>query len=173
MKKTFKFIGIAAFAAVIGFTMTACSTDSDDVSYPYVYTELEYMGLANLPTSYPWPTDTEIGNALQSVMQNYAATHPSTDDNTFKLDGVTYKIDESSITMITGGVPQVVFDNFWKDLKSYAAGLWSCWGYLYCSIPSKGATSQAYYIFAICDDKYASTQNHIYYFAAKETVRKK
>jgi len=156
--------------------MTGCSTDGGDgtsgtFSYPYVYTELEYLGKANLSTSYPWPTDTEVGDELRSVIQDYIATHPSTDDDAFEFDGVIYEMDESSITAITGGVPQVVFDSFWKDLKSYAAGLWSCWGYVYCSIPSKGATSQAYIIYAICDDKYASTQNQIKYFAAKGTIK--
>jgi hypothetical protein len=166
------------FLVVIIFIglMISCKTpdnDGSDVSYPYVYTELEYLGKANLPTSYPWPSDTEIANGLQSVMQNYSATHPSTGDDTVELDGVVYIMDQSSITIITGGVPQVVFDNFWKDLKSYTAGLWSCWGYVYCSIPSKGASSQAYVIYAICDDKYASIQGSITYFAAKATIRKK
>jgi hypothetical protein len=180
LKKCFSFLAVIIFIGLL----ISCKTPDDDssdisydddsgVSYPYVYTELEYLGKANLSTSYPWPTDTEIGNALQSVMQNYAAAHPSTGDDTFELDGVVYEMDQSSITNITGGVPQVVFDNFWKDLKSYAAGLWSCWGYIYCSISSKGATSQAYVIYAICDDKYTSIQGSITYIAAKATIRKK
>jgi len=163
--------------------LSSCETPDDDEStniiypsyplYPYVYKELEYLGRASLATSYPWPTDTQIADGLQSVMQSYTATHPSTGDDTFVLDGVVYELDQSSITTITGGVPQVVFDNFWKDLKSYSAGLWSCWGYVYCSIPSKGATSQAYIIYAICDDKYASTQGSITYVAARATIKKK
>jgi hypothetical protein len=177
LRKYFSFLTVIIFIGL----MISCKIPDDDnssnnnsgVSYPYVQTELEYLGSANLSTSYPWPTDTEIVSALQSVMQNYSTSHPSTGDSTFELDGVVYIMDQSSITIITGGVPQVVFDNFWKDLKSYAAGLWSCWGYVYCSIPSKGATSQAYVIYAICDDKYGSIQGSITYIAAKETIRKK
>jgi len=171
LKKYFTFLVVIIF---IGF-MTSCQNPDDvsGVSYPYVHTELEYLGRANLSTSYPWPTDEQIINGLQTVMQNYSATHPSTGDDTFELDGVVYVMDQSSITTITGGVPQVVFDNFWKDLKTYSAGLWSCWGYVYCSIASKGATSQAYIIYAICDDKYATTQGSITYVAAKATIKKK
>jgi hypothetical protein len=171
LKKYFTFLVVIIF---IGF-MTSCQIPDDDsgISYPYVHTELEYLGSANLLTSYPWPTDAQIANGLQTVMQNYAAAHPSTDENTFELEGVIYEMDQSSITAITGGVPQVVFDNFWKDLKSYSAGLWSCWGYEYCSIESKGATSQAYVIYAICDDKYTSIQGSVTYVAAKATIKVK
>jgi len=176
MKQGKVFLSVILVVIIIFGLMISCKTPDDDSSgvfYPYVYTELEYYGMANLSTSYPWPTDTEIGNALHSVIQNYIAAHPSTGDNTYELDGVIYEMDQSSITPITGGVPQVVFDNFWKDLKSYSAGLWSCWGYVYCSISSKGATSQAYFIYAICDDIYASTQGNITYTAAKATIKKK
>jgi len=153
---------------------------SNNVSYPYVISELEFLGRANLSTSYPWPTDTEINNALLSVIQNYNETHlstnethPSTDDDLYELDGVIYEMDKSSITSVTGAVPKVVFDSFWNELKNYSAGLWSCWGYSYCSIPSKGATSQAYIIYAICDDKYAVTQGSVSYIAAKAILKKK
>jgi len=161
---------------VFEMMVAGCKIEPDEkekVSYPYVYSEIEYFGMANLPTSYPWPTDTEVFDALQKVIQSYVAAHPSTGDDILELDGVIYEMDESSITPITGGVPQVVFDNFWKDLKSYSAGLWSCWGYVYYSISSKGATSQAYVIYAICDDKYTTSQGHISYFAARATIRKK
>ena len=168
-KKYFYFI----VAIIFIWFMSSCELDDDSVSYPYVHTELEYLGSANLATSYPWSTDEQIFSGLQSVIQNYSSMHPSTGDDVFELDGVTYIMEQSSITVITGGVPKVVFDNFWKDLKNYSAGLWSCWGYVYCSIPSKGATSQAYVIYAICDDKYASTQGSITYIAAKATIRKK
>jgi len=171
-KKIFLFFVVIIFIGI----MVSCEIPEDEekgVSYPYVHTELEYLGKANLSTSYPWPTDAQIGNGLQSVMQNYIAANPSTDDDTFEFDGIVYEMDQSSITIITGGVPKVVFDNFWKDLKSYSAGLWSCWGYVYCSIESKGATSQAYVIYAICDDKYASIQGSVTYIAARATIKRK
>ena len=168
LKKYFTFLVV-----IIIISLASCKEDDSGVSYPYVQTELEYLGKANLPTSYPWPSDAQIVSGLQTVMQNYSASHPSTGDDTFELDGVVYIMDQSSITNITGGVPQVVFDNFWKDLKSYSAGLWSCWGYVYCSIQSKGATSQAYILYTICDDKYASTQGSVTYVAAKATIKVK
>jgi len=176
MKNGKTWMGMLVMILVFGMMVVGCKTEPDDkekVPYPYVITELEYLGRANLSTSYPWPTDTEIFAALQSVIENYDETDPSTDDDTFEFDGVIYEMDLSSIAEITGGVPKVVFDNFWKELKSYSAGLWSCWGYVYCSIPSKGATSQAYVIFAICDDIYASTQGSIQYVAARAIIRKK
>jgi hypothetical protein len=174
LKKTvFFFVVIFFIGVMISCEIPEDEEESSGVSYPYVYTELEYLGKANLSTSSPWPTDAQIGNGLQNVIQNYVAANPSTDDDTFEFDGIVYEMDQSSITIITGAVPKVVFDNFWKDLKSYSAGLWSCWGYVYCSIQSKGATSQVYVIYAICDDKYASTQGSVTYIATRATIKRK
>jgi hypothetical protein len=173
-----KLIGLI-LAALIGVSIfTSCDTGSgltdyetpdtvidkknpttDYVKYPYLYHNIKYIGKATLDqsSSYILVSNSEKSEGMDSVLNTYAGP-----DNVL-IDNLSYGII-GNYEITTGGVPKIVFDQFWNDLKNYSSGLWSIWEFIYCVIPSKGSDVEFYIIYAMVDNKYSDS---VWYFAAK------
>jgi hypothetical protein len=139
-------------------------TKNDNVSYPYTEHEIVYMGAkAGLTSS---SSDQAFGNALDEIMQQYAASQPNASTQ-FTFDGIRYDI--TNLREITGGIPNAIWDVFWEDIDEYRYSIGSCWGFVHATIPSKGGTGTAYIIYAIAtSDNYGDGE--IIYVAVQGNV---
>jgi hypothetical protein len=153
------------------FLFFSCDNPADDnsaVLYPYTEHGIEYLGLK--PGLTVSSSDQEFDTGLNEVLQAYLKDHPNS-SNDFSFDGVTYEL--TNLQAITGGVPNFVWDSYWKDIDEYSYSIGSCWGFIYGEIPSKGGTGTAYALYTIVT--YASTygNSEVRYMAGKGNVSPK
>jgi len=152
------------------FLFSSCKNESaiDSVSYPYTEHDIEYLGFKSGLTSSS--SQQAFDNGLNEVLQAYVASHPNISSD-FTFDGVTYEF--TNLQSITGGVPNYVWNQFWKDIENYSYSIGSCWGFIYGEIPKKRGTGTAYVLYTII--KYASTygNSEVLYIAVRGNVSPK
>jgi hypothetical protein len=135
------------------------------IESPYTEHGMWYMGFkAGLDS---WSSDQEFDDALNEIWQDYTANNPSTIDDVANFNGISYSI--INWENITGGVPEYVYNTFWKDLyEQHHYSIGSCWLFNYVEISSKDATGTIYEIDAIV----TSTEGggYIRYHSSKATL---
>jgi hypothetical protein len=111
-----------------------------------------------------------FSNGLNEVLQAFIASHPNA-SNDFTFDGVIYEF--TNLQLITGGVPNYVWDQFWKDIENYSYSIGSCWGFVYGEMPKKNGTGTGYVLYTIIT--YASTygNSEVLYMAVRGNATQK
>ena len=129
---------------VLGFILIGC----DDVKYPYIEHGITHIGFKSGLNS--WSSKQEFIDAFGEVFEEYYKNNPENDEDIY--DGTAYEVRDDQWISATGGLPNNIWDIFWKDLSKYSVSIGSCWVFKHIEIPSKGANGIIYLIYAIITD---------------------
>ena len=112
MKRILKLLGIIAFAAIMGFTMTACSSDDDGDATSGTYTAFWKGAFQNAAfatiSGVAAPAQNQIAFGTNSRDAMLASCNGNTDLSATKNTGVTYSQMEAELQGLVAENPQVI-----------------------------------------------------------------